>query len=170
MQMEQKDIGAIKLKVISSIILLILVVKIGYAQTDDFAFQKSFMRTFKYPSSLREACTPTFTNLLFEISNKGELINIKLSDSAPIFFAKDFIAFKKNLDLNPIKNTIKTLKLKNCNIIIPIFYVYGSDYCVNTFEPFGNLSNNYLSFEGKTSSKMSFLMKPIFVTLNKPIY
>src|SRR3978361_441358 len=79
-------------------------------------FQRNFTKNFKYPESLRNACTPTFTNLLVEISEAGKIENILISDSAPKIFKDMFDEIKNKLDLGLLKPIIDNNRLKNCDI------------------------------------------------------
>jgi len=157
------------LKSLLSLLSLLLIFISASAQSDDFEFQRSFIRTFKYPESLRRSCTPTFTNILIEISGEGIIQTISISDSAPKSFKDEFNEIKKTLNISVLKSTINYTKLKNCSILIPVFYVYASDYCVNSFEPIGYIADNYFSFNGKRLDKSAYTLKPIINSMYKPL-
>lgn len=174
MQQAPKGKGAIKINTMFKPLLLflslLLIFSASFAQSDDFEFQRSFIKAFKYPESLRRSCTPTFTNILIEISAEGIIQSISISDSAPKSFKDEFNEIKKTLDVSTLKSTINYIKLKNCNLLIPVFYVYGSDYCVNSFEPVGYIADNYFSFNGKKLDRLVYNLKPIINSLYKPLH
>ena len=95
MQQEHQGIGA-RIKILRSAVILFSLLFIFsnvFAQNDEFEFQMNFIKTFKYPESLRRSCSPTFTNILVDVSERGTIQNISISDSAPKFF-KDESLFK----------------------------------------------------------------------------
>lgn len=161
-----------KLKIMKAVIFFFILFfscnKI-FAQNDDFEFQRNFIKVFKYPESLKRSCTSTFTNILVLVNKDGEVKDILVSDSAPKSFKDEFNEIKNGLDLSLLKPTISNNKLSGCNILIPVFYVYSSDYCVNSFEPIGYIADNYFYFNGKKLDKLSFNVKPIINTMYKPI-
>jgi len=137
---------------------------------NSFDFQRNFIRNLKYPESLRNTCTPTFANILIKISEKGSVENVLISDSAPKSFKDKFYEIKNKLNFSLLKPIVDSNKLKNCHIIIPVFYVYASDYCVNSFEPVGYIGDNYLVFEGKPLNSLTYNLKPIIISMYKPLH
>ncbi len=121
-----------------------------FAQTRDNEFQINFIKTIHYPVYLKNSCTPVFTNLLIDISENGSIRDLSISDSAPALFKDEFENEKAKLNIQLLEKIIAQRKLKNCGIIIPIFYVYGQDYCTNSFADFR--SNGYFTFESKSLS------------------
>ena len=147
-----------------------LLVNIVYAQNDNFGFQKDFIRHFRYPGALRNACTATIANINIEVSETGAIKNISISDSAPKFFRDKFNGVKGSLNTAPLDSLISQKKLRNCSIIIAVFYVYSTDWCVNSFEPVGAINDNYLVFNGKLLDNMTYNIKPIVIIMGKPMY
>ncbi|CAN5369350.1 hypothetical protein BH09BAC6_BH09BAC6_29130 [soil metagenome] len=131
-------------------------------------FQMNFIKTVTYPEQLKYSCTPAFTNLLIDISEKGVVQNLRISDSAPKSLKDAFDLVKNKLKIQLVDNIIIKRKLKNCGIIIPVFYVYGQDYCTNSFSDF--LSMRYLTFDSKMYDKMTVTLAPIIVSFYKPVY
>ena len=87
-----------------------------FAQPDSSAFQKKFVRTIHYPDFLKNACTPTFANLLIEVSDEGEIIDLSISDSASKLFIDEFETVKNRLDIQALKDIIDQKKLKNMDV------------------------------------------------------
>jgi len=172
MQQERKDKGA------HNRIIKFMLISVGFligfnsasAQIDDFQFQKNFIKTFKYPENLRNSCTPTFTNLLIQISDKGTIQNILISDSAPEDFKDAFNKIKSSININLIDSIIISKKLSKIDIIIPVFYVFTSDNCNNSFDLPGYLVDNYYIFDGKKTGRLSFNLKPIIVSMYKTLH
>ena len=138
-----------------------------FAQNNDYVFQRDFMKVFKYPEFYRNSCNPTFANLLIEVSEKGTISDILISDSAPVFFKEEFNKIKSSINKAPLDSIIAEKKLKGCDIIIPVFYVYQSDWCVNSFNEF--LPDRYLLFNGKEIDILTYNLKPIFLNMYKPV-
>jgi hypothetical protein len=138
------------------------------AQNEDTDFQMNFVKTVHYPDDLKQSCTPAFTSLLIDVSEKGEIQSLTLSDSAPRALMDEFERVKNNLDTRPLVKIIQKRKLRNVGIIIPVFYVYGQDYCTNSFSDF--LSNRYLTFGFKACTKLTIVLAPVFVSFYKPVY
>lgn len=171
MQQGQWAIDATKSRYFILGLILICNISRLSAQIDQsFDFQKSVIRNIRYPQDLKNACTPTFANILIDISEDGEIVKISLSGSAPKSFEKEFENNKAKFNLEQIKGIITQKKLKNCGIVIPVFYVYGQDYCVNSFEPVTYISNNYYVFNNKLYDKLVLNQEPIIVTMYKPVY
>jgi hypothetical protein len=169
MQKVKKANAAKRLCRYSIILAILFFFKTSYGQEQDFSFQRSFIGSFRYPDVLREVCNSTYTNLLIQVSTNGKVENIMLSDSAPESFKREFYLIRAKLDLDALKRVISSNHLKDCNIVIPVFYTYAAEYCSNYIESTGYLSDTYLSFSGKTLKKLSFHMKPIIELVNKPI-
>jgi hypothetical protein len=138
------------------------------AQTDNYQFQLSFIKLFKYPATFRNACNPTFANIMIDVSANGDITGISVSDSAPFFFKNEFNLIKDTLNKAPINNLIAEKGLKNCSILIPVFYVYESGWCANSFDEFRPY--NYLTFNGKEIDHLTYNLKPIFVNMYKPLH
>ncbi|MDT3404499.1 hypothetical protein QE417_003571 [Mucilaginibacter terrae] len=171
--LQEQKVSDVNKKRLTLSLLLIIIATVNlnstFAQVQSFEFQKSFIRNFRYPKDLTEKCTSTFTNLQITVSSSGKLGEMLISDSASESFKSAFNAIKINLDTIILKQIIEANKLKGCYIIIPIFYVYASDYCTNSFEPIGYLNDNYVLFKGRTLTKMSYIMKPIMISMYKPL-
>jgi hypothetical protein len=106
-------------------------------------FQMNFIKTVTYPEQLKYSCTPKSLKDAFDL-------------------------VKNKLKIQLLDNIIIKRKLKNCGIIIPVFYVYGQDYCTNSFSDF--LSMRYLTFDSKMYDKMTVTLAPIIVSFYKPVY
>ncbi|WDF55558.1 hypothetical protein [Mucilaginibacter sp. KACC 22063] len=169
MQQVQKESDAnkfwVKLLIVFS--LLPLAGK-SYAQEKDFDFQKNFVKTFKYPDALKQSCVSTYTNILIEMGDGGKVVSLSVSDSAPQLFKDEFEKIKVSLKFELLNSILKDNKAHY--YILPVFYVYQSDYCVNSFEAPGYLSENYYSFDGHQLNKEAYTLKPIINTLYKPLH
>ena len=74
MQMEQKESGVRTNRLLKLLIMVlagIFILNNVYGQTDNYEFQREFIKKFRYPSALRNVCTATFTNILITVSEKG---------------------------------------------------------------------------------------------------
>jgi hypothetical protein len=131
------------------------------------SFSNNFVKTIHYPDFLKSSCTPTFANLLIDISDKGEIISLSISDSASKLFRDEFETEKNRLNIQALKNIVEQRKLRNIGLLVPIFYVYGQDYCNNSLSGF--VSSRYLTFKGKFYSKLTVNLEPIFVSFYKPV-
>jgi hypothetical protein len=118
------------------------------AQNNDSKFQRDFLKKFHYPEILKNSCTATFANLLIDISDDGTIDSFIVSDSAPQVFKDEFNRIKGALNIDFIKSLIIEKNLKSSAIIIPLFYVYSSEYCVNSFEQVGYLEKIIISLVG----------------------
>ena len=166
--MGQKAAGVYKiLKILIILLFTLFYHNTLLAQKVDYEFQLDFIRTVHYPDDLKHSCTPAFTNLLIDVSEKGIIQNLLISDSAPQLFKAEFDRIKRKLNIQLLEKTIAEKRLRNCGIIIPIFYVYGQDYCTNSFADF--LSGKYLTFESKTYNKPTFSLEPVMVSFYKPV-
>ncbi len=169
MQQELRDTGVHKLiKRIVLLISFVLIFSNAFAQNDDGSFKKSFSAKLDYPRALWSQCIPTFANLMIEISDNGSVQNIEVSDSAPQLFQNQINKIKSKLKTDLLKSVISSNNLRNCNIIIPVFYIYEADYCGNSFDQAKQPFNNYFIFNGKPLNKMSLNLRPIVVILHKP--
>ncbi|NNU34579.1 hypothetical protein HK413_11695 [Mucilaginibacter sp. S1162] len=146
---------------------LLFVFGITYAQKDNSAFQKNFSAKFKYPRTLWDQGVPTFSNLKIEISKNGSIKNIEISDSAPVLFREKFDEIKSKLNTDLLKPVVITHRLKDCNIIIPIFYTCQID-SGNPPERVKQVFSNYYLFNGKPLDKLSYNLEPIAIFLYKP--
>lgn len=169
MQQEQKDIGVsvVRFALLTTFSLLLIFGRAS-AQKDEFEFQKNFIRNLKYPTELKNSCIPTFTNILIEISEKGLVNKILISDSAPKSFIEQFNIIKSKLDLTLLNPAIRANKLKKCNIIIPVFYLYENNYCSPSTDQLSYINDNYFIFNGKPLNQLSVNLKPVIVRLYKP--
>lgn len=172
MQQVAKEAGVNSvLKLLMLFFVLILPFNKAFAQIDNFEFQRIFLKDFHYPDVLKRTCTPTFTNLLLIVSDDGIINDIFVSDSAPKAFKDEFNEIKSQLKLS--KCNLDSINHDNgikYNIIIPVFYVYKSDYCVNSFEQAGYISDNYFYFNGKKLDIPCYNLKPIINIIYKPIH
>jgi len=159
----------IKQKWLVIIILLLFLQLSALGQTRDFTLQKSIIKLIHYPDSLRKNCTPTFTNIMIDISAKGELESIYMADSASPDLKNEFIRIKSKLNPALINQFIKDHKLKNCGILIPVFYVFARDYCNNPAELANNLNDNYFTYQSKRYTKLTLNLEPIVLTLYKSV-
>jgi hypothetical protein len=170
MQMEQKVIDARKIS--KQIMLMVLILFINsikvFSQNEDNEFQINFIKTIHYPEYLKNSCTPVFANLLIDVSEKGLIRDLLISDSAPQIFKDEFENEKKKLNIQLLEKIIAARNLKNCGILIPIFYVYGQDYCTNSFADF--ISNKYLTFESRAYTKLTISLEPIFLNFYRPVH
>jgi|GEM_PF-6584039 len=148
---------------------LLMVFNSASAQIDDFEFQRSFVKIFKYPDSLRNRCIPTYTNILIEVSAKGAVQNISVSDSAPKDFKNSFNKIRKSIDLRLLDSIITSKKLNN-KIIIPVFYLFTPENCNNAVASPGELADNYYVFNGQKLEGSSFCLKPIIIVMYKTLH
>ncbi|RVU01963.1 hypothetical protein EOD41_08405 [Mucilaginibacter limnophilus] len=139
-----------------------------YAQTQLEPFKKNIQRMLVYPAFLRQTCTPAFTNMLIDIDGKGKVVDVKISDSAPDLLREEFNKIKGSFKLELLNEFITAKKLKDCGIIIPLFWVYGNDYCVNAVEETW-ITNNYFAFDSNMYTKLTFNAQPIVTKLYKPV-
>lgn len=169
MRQEQKDRGVSTSRfILLATLCLLLIFSRATAQKAEFEFQKNFIRNLKYPKELKNGCIPTLANILVKISEKGLLNEILISDSAPKSFAEQFNIIKSKLDLSLLNSTISANKLKRCDIIIPVFYLYEDNYCSPSTDQMSFINDNYFVFNGKPLNNVSFNLKPIIVRLYKP--
>jgi hypothetical protein len=167
MEMGQKVTDVVRvIKFCLTLIFFTLLTDKSFGQLDSTVFQRNFIRTIHYPEFLKNACMPTFANLLVDVSDKGEIVRLSISDSASKLFRDEFETEKNRLDIQALKNIIDQRKLKDAGLLIPIFYVYGQDYCTNSFADF--VSSKYLIFNGKPYNKITYNLEPIFVSFYKP--
>ncbi|MDB5016748.1 MAG: hypothetical protein JWQ84_1580 [Mucilaginibacter sp.] len=113
MQQEQTAPGVIISVKLLLIIGLTVILNTVYAQNDNFAFQRSFIKQFRYPQALKNSCIPTFANILIDVSAKGIITNISITDSAPRPFIDQFEKIKSLLDKAPLDSIIHEKKLKS---------------------------------------------------------
>jgi len=139
-------------------------------QGNELEFQNDFLKKFHYPEALKNSCTATFANLLIEIADDGSIQNTSISDSAPQLFKDEFKRMKSTLNLDLIRSVIIKKEIKGSFILIPLFYVYGSDYCVNSFDNAAYLGENYYKFDGKELQKPAYILKPIMGFMYKPMH
>jgi hypothetical protein len=169
MRQEQKAHDASYKRHIIGILFFILIRLSADAQTDDFALQKNLIKAINYPEYLKHSCTPAFTNILIDISIKGDIQSIYMSDSAPKALKEEFIRARSNFNTALIKTIIDARKLKNCGLLIPVLYVYGPGYCTNTIEPADYITEGYFTYQYKAYDKLTLNLKPIIVTFSKPM-
>ena len=168
MQMEQKEQGAHNgRKMLLVFIFLCSAFNKSFAQNEKVDFQRNFLHTVTFPDFLKLSCTPVFTNLLIDISEKGTITDIFISDSAPKLLRDQFEAQKAKLDIKIFDSYIARNRLKNCGILISLFYVFGSDYCTNSFSDF--MPKWYLTFNTKSYDKLTRVLEPIEVSFYKPV-
>ncbi|MDB5008297.1 MAG: hypothetical protein JWP45_2690 [Mucilaginibacter sp.] len=169
MQQGQAEAGANKIvKWMLIVLSLIFILSNVYAQNDNSGFQRSFIKQFRYPQALKNSCIPTFANILIDVSAKGIITNISISDSAPRSFTDQFEKIKSLLDKAPLDSIIREKKLKSCCIVIAVFYIYQTDWCVNSFEEF--IPDKYLLVNGKEIEGLTYNLKPIIVNMYKPMH
>jgi hypothetical protein len=108
-----------------------------------------------------------FCKFIDRCSADGNITDMVISDSAPALLKDEFESVKKSINIQSIKSLIAKINLKNAGIIIPVFYVYGSDYCTNSFADF--LLTGYLTFKSKSYDKLTITLNPIFVSFYKPV-
>ncbi|MDB5138589.1 MAG: hypothetical protein JWR12_505 [Mucilaginibacter sp.] len=169
MQQGQAEAGANKiLKWILTFLALVFIFGNVYAQNDNFAFQRSFIKQFRYPQALKNSCIPTFANILIDVSGKGNITNISISDSAPKPFTDQFEKIKSLLNKAPLDSIIHEKKLKSCCIVIAVFYIYQTDRCVNSFGEF--IPDKYLLVNGKEIEGLTYNLKPIIINMYKPMH
>ncbi|RYD86457.1 MAG: hypothetical protein EOP54_30355 [Sphingobacteriales bacterium] len=156
------------MKLLTTLFIALLLSGSTHAQTELEPFKKNIQRVLVYPAFLRQTCTPAFTNMLIDIDGKGKVVAVKLSDSAPALLRDEFRKVKGSFKLELLNEFIAAKKLKNCGIIIPLFWVYGNDYCVNAVDEM-LLTNNYFSFDFNLYQKLTFNLQPIITKLYKPV-
>ena len=170
MQQAQKGPGVRQFKKAIILFLGILFSNSVSAQNSNSEFQRDFLKKFHYPEVLKNSCTATFANLLIDISDDGSIEDVIISDSAPQVFKEEFSRIKDKLNFDLIKSVIIEKNLKGADIIIPIFYVYSSDYCVNSFDAVGYLESSYFKFNSKVLQKPVYNLNPIIGLMYKPMH
>jgi hypothetical protein len=151
-------------------LLAIICTDKALGQSNGLEFQNDFLKKFHYPEALKNSCTATFANLLIEIADDGAIKDVIVSDSAPQLFKDEFKRMKSTLNLDLIRSLVIKKEFKGSFILIPLFYVYGSDYCVNSFDNAGYLGENYNRFDGKELQKLAYILKPIMGFMYKPMH
>ena len=140
-----------------------------FAQTDESRFKLSVLKNIKYPEFLRNSCTPTLSNILIIISKDGKIESIQVSDSADLLFKSEFDRIKGHLDTNGSKLAIKRHKLSGLAIMVPVFYVFGTEYCTNNIGNSGLSDTTYYMFNGKPFIGLTMNLNPIISIMQKPV-
>lgn len=155
----------------NTIILLISIYcfgKFAHAQEPQHKFYLNVYHTLRYPNALKDSCTAVYTNLLLDVDGKGKVVDVRLSDSSPEILKNAFADAKNKLKTSLLDDLIQEKKLRNCGILIPVFFVYADDYCRNSFND-KFLENKYMKFDAAQYNKMVFAMPPLIYRMTKPI-
>lgn len=139
-----------------------------YAQEPHHKFYLNVYHTLRYPDALKDSCVAVYTHLLLDINGNGKITDIQIADSSPQVLRSAFADVKSNLHTELLSGFLRNKKLKNCGILIPVFFVYADGYCSNSFEDqyFGN---KYMKFNGQMYNKLVYAMPPLIYKMSKPM-
>lgn len=169
MQMAAKVKGVNYLKGLF-FLLFVFCFKTGYSQTGYDKFSRNLGRVLLYPRALIDSCTPAYTNIIIDIDPDGKVADILLSDSAPLQLREKFMLVKGKLKTDLFSDYINAENLRNCGLLIPVFYVFGDakNYCGNEFNE-SLIKEQYFKFGLKKYSKPVFMLTPIVNQIYKPV-
>lgn len=129
-------------------------------------FYKSIFQSFKYPDQLRDSCIGTYANILVQVSDKGKLTEIKLSDSAPFTLMREFNAQKYMLNLRSLQLLADRKKdLRGNSIIIPLIYHLVDEKCNTAFVKLGDLVTRLNEYNGKPYEGLGYYLPPYILEI-----
>ncbi|MFD1256876.1 hypothetical protein ACFQ3S_08715 [Mucilaginibacter terrae] len=163
--METKVQGAIR-HIFLTILTLTIAFSLQTAKAQDYKlFTKSIFKNLKYPSELSDNCVVTYTNLLLQVSNKGKITTIRLSDSAPELLKRALAAARSSFTLKEIEKLIHDKKLKSCGIVFPLAYLLNSDRCPHGFDTFNDMIKYYHYYDGEPYKGLTYNLEPMIITV-----
>lgn len=123
-------------------------------------FKQSVIKRFDYPNELVKRCSGTSVVLKINVNAKGDVVDMKLSDSADPFFVIEWLSKEKEMDVISLKRYIKSRLIVNTNVLLPISYMFKSNICgLSLIDPYA-LQHLY-QFEKKQLTGSTYLLSPL---------
>ncbi len=141
-----------------------------FAQEDEKRFIGSFLKNFHYPEELRSSCIPTMTNLIVQVNKDGTIGDMMLSDSADPLFRVEFTRMKHQLDSAALKRIAYNRKLKGQAFLVPVFYLFETEYCPNSLSSSKLGIDTYSTYRSIPYNGLVYALPPVINLIYRPLH
>ena|ERR1700744_974531 len=155
------------IKKIVAAVCFVIISGNALAQTTDSLltdFGNSITKKLVYPNELITRCEPTFAILKMRVDNQGEIVDMKLSDSANPLFVVEWLSKIKNINTGPLKKYIKQYAISNTTVLLPINYTFSTKSCsIMNIDQNSNL--RLFLFEGNPVKGVYYMLPPVNLSM-----